>query len=342
MTTENSNTSNDNTNNTPKSTTPSLKSRFLYAVRSIITTLAFHPDGTVNRRLLNLADIHSPPSTTPINGVTTSDHTIDPSHNLWFRLFNPINSSLPLPLIIYFHGGGFVSFTPATTPFDTLCRKIAADLNAIVISVNYRHSPENRWPAQYEDGIDVLNFLDNGDFSVKFDLRRCFIAGDSAGGNIAHHVTVKACGAELKAIRIIGLVAVQPFFGGEERTDSELRLKDGPGLTLGKTDFYWKAFLPSGSDRDHPGSNVFGSRSEDMSGLDLFPPTLVVIGGSDLLQDWQKRYCHGLRRSGKAVELVEYPNAGHGFYSTSELPEYHMLIAKLKEFVQKQLQLDTP
>ena len=46
--------------------------------------------------------------------------------------------------------------------------------------------------AQYDDGIDVLKFVDDGDFSVKFDLRRCFIAGDSAGGNIAHHVTVKA------------------------------------------------------------------------------------------------------------------------------------------------------
>ncbi|XP_010668087.2 probable carboxylesterase 18 [Beta vulgaris subsp. vulgaris] len=319
----------------------SLKSKFLFTVRSIIFNLSCHPDGTVNRRLLNLADIHAPPSSTPINGVISSDHTLDPSRNLWFRLFLPANfpATTSLPLIIYFHGGGFVSFSPATVPFNTLCRKVAGDLAAAVISVNYRLSPEHRFPAPYDDGFDILKYLDDGCLLANVDLGRCFIAGDSAGGNVAHHLAVKASGTHFKAVRIRGLIAIQPFFGGEERMESELRLGNGPLLTLDKTDFYWKAFLPNGSNRDHPGSNVFGPGSESVSGLDLYPPTLLVVGGLDLLQDWQRRYGDGLRRSGKVVELVEYSNVGHGFYSTPELPEYDMLVAKVKEFVQNQLQL---
>jgi len=323
----------------------SLKSKLQWVAFSLISGMACRHDGTVNRRLLNIADVKSRPSATPIGGVKSFDHTVDASRELWFRLFVPVDaeSHSSLPVLIYFHGGGFVSFSPSTKPFDTLCRQLAAGIPAVVVSVNYRHSPEHRCPAQYDDGFDVVKFIDGNkdridSFPAKADLSRCFLAGDSAGGNLAHHVALRAAESEFKAVRIRGLVAIQPFFGGEERTDSELRLGRNTRLTLERTDFYWKAFLPEGSDRDDPASNVFGPKSKDLSGL-KFPPTLVVVGGKDLLQDWQRRYCDRLKRSGKEVELVEYPNVQHGFYSLPELPEYSMLVARIGEFLHKQLQL---
>uniref|UniRef100_A0A7C9CXL6 Carboxylesterase n=1 Tax=Opuntia streptacantha TaxID=393608 RepID=A0A7C9CXL6_OPUST len=323
----------------------SLKSKLQWTALLLINGIACRRDGTVNRRLISIADVKSRPSATPIGGVKSFDRKIDPSRKLWFRLFVPVDaeSQPSLPVLIYFHGGGFVCFSPRTTPFDTLCRRLAASIPAVVVSINYRHAPEHRCPSQYEDGFDVLEYIDRNKneidgFPANADLTRCFLAGDSAGGNLAHHVAVRWAESEFKAVRIRGLVAIQPFFGGEERTDSELRWGKNTRLPLKRTDFYWKAFLPVGSDRDDPASNVFGPKSKDLSGLN-FPPTLVVVGGKDLLQDWQRRYCEGLKRSGKEVELVEYPNVQHGFYSSPELPEFSMLVAHIREFLQKQQSL---
>ncbi|XP_074282515.1 putative carboxylesterase 18 [Silene latifolia] len=321
----------------------SLRSRLLSRAAPFITAKACRPNGTVYRHLLNLVDICTPPSITPIDGVKSSDHTIDASRKLWFRMFVPVNAnSSQLPVIIYFHGGGFVLYSASTVPFDFLCRQIARSSPAIVISVNYRLAPEHKCPAQYIDGFDLVNFIDSeirdkvSDFPANADVRRCFLAGDSSGGNLAHHVAVRCGGFEFKEVRIRGLVMIQPFFGGERRTASEIRLGVGPRLQ--KTDFFWKAFLPNGADRDHPASNVFGpgSSEEDIisfSGIE-YPATLVVIGGLDLLQDRQRSYVNGLKRSGKQVELVEYPDADHGFCCAAQCPEYDMLIGKVSEFVQ--------
>lgn len=287
------------------------------------------------RRLLLLLDLKSPPSSA--KGVTSFDVTVDPSRNLWFRLYIPSSYSSPastLPLLFYFHGGGFVAFAANSITYDNLCRRLARDLQAVVISVNYRLAPDHRYPCQYDEGLDVLKFIDARKCAVlpsSTDLNRCFIAGDSAGGNIAHHVTLRACDHVFEKVKIIGLVAIQPFFGGEERTESELRLTGAPILNTRRTDWMWRSFLPKGSGRDHEAAHVSG----DIRAV-KFPATVVFVGGFDPLQDWQRRYCEGLRKSGKEVELVEYPDAFHSFCFFPKFPHFGNAIAKLKEFIQKQ------
>ena len=118
------------------------------------------------------------------------------------------------------------------------------------------------------------------------NLSRVFLSGDSAGGNIAHHVALRAAGKDLSPISLKGAVLIQPFFGGEERTPAELRLKNVPIVSVKSLDWYWKAFLPPGANRDHPACNIFGPNSQDLSHI-LFPPVLVIIGGLDILQDWE-------------------------------------------------------
>lgn len=146
-----------------------------------------------------------------------------------------------------------------------------------------------------------------------------YFAGDSAGGNIAHHVTLMACQSSqpFNKLTLSGLVAIQPFFGGEERTEAELWLSKGPIITTKSTDKLWEMFLPEGADRNHPAVNIFGGGGDDGEVIERveFPKSLVIVGGFDPLQDWQKRYAQGLKKCGKQVEMVEYPNAFHGFYS---------------------------
>lgn len=172
------------------------------------------------------------------------------------------------------------------------------------------------------------------------DVSKCFLAGDSAGANVAHNVTLRACGSEFRALKIKGLISIQPFFGGEERTDSELKLPGSFIVSVERTDKMWKLFLPDGSNRDHVACNVSGPNAVDLSGLD-YPETLVFVAGFDPLKDWQKRYYEWLRKSGKEVTLVEYPNMIHAFYVFPELPEASQLILQVKDFISKQLVKDT-
>ncbi|KAI3900473.1 hypothetical protein MKW92_036251 [Papaver armeniacum] len=305
------------------------KTRIAFTVYSTIRGSAFRIDGTINRRLLNFINITAKVPSEPIDGLKISDVTIDPKRNLWFRLYTPTNiSTTPLPVFVYFHGGGFAYMSPDSKPFDTLCRRLSRENSAVVVSVNYRYSPEFKYPSQYEDGFDALKFIDKKQFK-------------GAGGNLSHHLAVRVAKTdddELKEVKVIGLIGIQPWFGGQGRTESEIKLKSGPALSLDRTDWLWKAFLPPGSDRDHFASNVFGPNcSEDISNLKKFPPTMVVVGKWDLLQDWQRRYYQGLKRFGKEAYIVEFPNAFHGFYSLTEFPETPLLFQEVKKFVQNQL-----
>lgn len=166
-------------------------------------------------------------------------------------------------------------------------------------------------------------------------MSRCFLAGDSAGGNIAHHVAKIASEKTtmLRKVRVVGLIAIQPFFGGEERTEAEIRLVNLPLVSVSRSDWAWKAFLPSGSNRDHEAANVSGPNSVDISGLENFPKTLVVVGGFDPLKDWQRRYYNWLKKSGKEAYLKEYPDSIHAFYIFPELPECSSLFAQVVEFI---------
>ncbi|XP_050216110.1 probable carboxylesterase 18 [Mercurialis annua] len=327
-----------------------------WKIKLHISTLAFgvditrRSDGTVNRFLMSLFDVKSPPSNKPISGVTATDITVDKARNLWFRLYTPISdgdtsSTNTMPVIFYFHGGGFAYLSADSKPLDEFCYGLARLLSAIVVSVNYRLAPENRYPAQPEDCFDTVKFIDETTSILGFpsyaNLKNCFLAGDSAGGNLVHHVMVKASQHKFRNVKLIGGILIQPYFGGEERTESEIRLSGKvPYVTMDRTDWMWKVYLPEGSDRDHPASNVFGPNSEYNSGQEIpirIPPSVIFVGGFDPLIDWQKRYYEGLKKLGKEVNLIEYPNAFHTFYVYPELPEFSLFINDVKDFMQKQI-----
>ncbi|CAI9754057.1 unnamed protein product [Fraxinus pennsylvanica] len=317
--------------------------RLKLCIGNFFTRICLRYDGTINRSLFDLLDRKVAAGSTVVVDnihVSSSDVTVDPSRNLWFRLFVP-RTTRKLPLVIYFHGGGFSFFGADSKPCDDLCRSLAAIFPAVIVSVNYRLAPEFRYPCQYEDGFDTLRFINAQNYNIlppNVELNKCFLAGDSAGGNIAHHVTFRAChnSQELDKLVIVGLVALQPFFGGEERTESELRLTKAPILNVEGTDRLWTMFLPQGANRNHQAVNVETNfETTDMKNT-KFPSSLVIVGGFDPLQDWQIRYAQGLKKSGKQVELIKYPNAFHSFYGFPELPEFDLFIKDVRNFIQKQ------
>ncbi|VAH27401.1 unnamed protein product [Triticum turgidum subsp. durum] len=307
-------------------------------------------DGTVNRFLFSLlVDRQAPanPARADAGGVRSVDVTVDASTGVRARVYFTAGAGAeadasPRPVIVYFHGGGFTVFSAATRPYDALCRTMCRETGAVVVSVTYRLAPEHRYPAAYDDGEAALRYLATtglpAEVPVRVDLSRCFLAGDSAGANIAHHVAQRWTAAPATtppAVHLAGLLLLSSYFGGEDRTESEQALEGvAPIVNLRRSDFWWKAYLPEGADRNHPAAHVTGEAGPEPELPDAFPRAMVVVGGLDPLQDWGRRYAGMLRRKGKEVRVVEFTEAVHAFYFFPALPETGKLVAEISAFVE--------
>ncbi|EAZ00665.1 hypothetical protein OsI_22686 [Oryza sativa Indica Group] len=318
-------------------------------------------DGAINRPLFSLYDRRAPADPRPdAAGVSSTDVTVDASRGLWARVFTPpapehehsssSSTTTPRPVIVYFHGGGFAMFSAASRPFDAHCRTLCAGVGAVVVSVDYRLAPEHRFPAAYDDGEAVLRYLATtglrDEHGVPMDLSACFLAGDSAGGNIAHHVAQRWTTTTTtpatppppsdNPVNLAGVILLEPYFGGEERTKAERALEGvAPVVNIRRSDRWWRAFLPEGADRNHPAAHVTGDAGPEPELQEAFPPAMVVVGGLDPLQDWDRRYAGMLRRKGKAVRVVEFPEAIHAFYFFPEFAgDIRKLVGEIRAFVE--------
>ena len=325
------------------------KTKLRLSYISLASYIVLRRNGTVNRRLLSLLEQTTKPNPNPVHGVRTTDFTVDQARGLWCRLFLPVVPAKPasLPLLVFFHGGGFATLSAATREYDAACRRFCTKLGVAVVSVNYRLSPEHRFPAQYDDGVDVLRFMESNqasdfpgkedplmrEFLVAVDLSTCFLAGDSAGANIVHNVARRWTAEDNHHVRLAGLISIQPFFGGETRVDSETRLHNAPIITVERADWLWKAFLPDGATRDHPAASPF-TAAEDLG--ERFPPVMVMVGELDPLQDWQRAYFQSLKKNGKEAEIIEYRGAFHSFYLFPELKSSLALTEDVGSFILRQ------
>lgn len=257
--------------------------------------------------------------------VLWKDLLFDPIHHLHLRLYKPAAiSSSKLPVFFYIHGGGFCIGSRTWPNCQNYCFRLAAELPALVISPDYRLAPENRLPAAIDDGFTALRWLqaqavsDHPDpwLADVADFSRVFISGDSAGGNIAHHLAagLGLGSPELAPVRVRGYVLLAPFFGGTMRTRSEAEGSKEAFLNLELIDRFWRLSIPIGSSTDHPLVNVFGPRSRNLEALEM-DPIMVVVGGADLLKDRAVEYEEKLKKQGKKIELVEFEGKQHGFFT---------------------------
>ncbi|XP_062212642.1 carboxylesterase 15-like [Phragmites australis] len=280
-------------------------------------------DGTVVR--FDEYNTLPPPSVPPAMPVRWKDVVYDAAHGLKLRVYKPPAACGKLPVLVYFHGGGYVLGTFELPNFHACCLRLAGELPAVVLSADYRLAPEHRLPAALDDAAAVMSWVrgqavavggDDADpwLAESADFGRVFVSGDSAGGNIVHHVAVRLGSGQLPLdpARVAGHVMLCPMFGGVQRTASEAEFPPGPFLTLPGYDQTWRLALPQGATRDHPFANPFGPESPALGAVAL-PPTLVVVAEHDLLRDRTVDYVARLEAMGKPVELVEFEGQHHGF-----------------------------
>lgn len=290
-------------------------------------------------------------------GVTSRDMVIDKFTNIWARFYVPVAVGHgKLPLLVYFHGGGFCVGSAAWSCYHEFLASLSAKAGCLIMSVNYRLAPENPLPAAYEDGLTALIWLkqqslrggasDHQWWSRLCNFSKIFLAGDSAGANIAHNVATRLGSnnaidaSSLKPLTLKGTILIQPFFGGEARTHSENYMVQPPrsALSLAASDAYWRLALPAGANRDHPWCNPLSTGSKELEDVKL-SPAMVCISEMDILKDRNMEFCTALARAGKRSEYVVYKGVGHGFQvlSRAQLSQTRTLemVAHIKAFISR-------
>jgi acetyl esterase/lipase len=275
-------------------------------------------DGTVVRSEAPIgpAEVPTDPS------VEWKDAVYDAARGLRLRVIKPAaaGGARRLPVVVYFHGGGYCIGSFAWPTVHAATTRLAAGLDAFVVSADYSLAPEHRLPAAIDDAAAVLLWLRDQAaadpwLAAHADFGRVFVTGESAGGNLVHHMSVRFSGAAaaLLPVRLRGFVPLTPFFTGVEPTPSELSCPEDAFFSREAAARYIRLCLPAGATADHPYLNPL---SPDAPRLDLADvgPTLVVVAGDDLLRDRNVEYVRRMEAMGKPVELVEFPGQGHGFF----------------------------
>jgi len=239
-----------------------------------------------------------------------SDRTIPgPGGEIPVRVYRPGRDGTR-PVLVYFHGGGWVLGSLQT--HDGVCRALANAADCVVVSVDYRLAPEHGYPAAPEDCWAATRWVAANAASLGADGARLAIGGDSAGGNLTAVVALMARDRGGPPIRFQLLVYPVTDFGFD--TASYRDNAEGYLLTTEGMRWFWGHYLA----KPASGSEAFASplRAESLKRL---PPALVITAEFDPLRDEGEAYAGRLREAGVPTTLSRYHGQIHGFFSMGDL-----------------------
>jgi acetyl esterase len=234
------------------------------------------------------------------------DRTLpSPAGDIPVRVYTPAGKG-PLPVLVYFHGGGWVIGNVET--YDVLCRALTNAAGCIVVSVDYRLAPEHPFPAAVDDAYHAALWAAENAASLGGDPSRIAIGGDSAGGNLTAVVAQVARDRGKPALKF--QLLIYPVTDAACDTPSYSENADGYLLTRDAMRWFWNHYARSAADRSNPYASPL--RASNLTGL---PAALVITAEFDPLRDEGERYAERLREAGIPVQLTRYEGMIHGFFA---------------------------
>ena len=229
-----------------------------------------------------------------------------PHGDIGVRIYRPrAGAGASLPCLVYFHGGGWVLGTLDST--DAICRTVANRADCVVVSVDYRLAPEFKFPVPLDDCYAATEWVVANAASIGGDGARVAVGGDSAGGNLAAAVCLRARDTNGPALR--HQLLVYPVTDHDFTTASYKANGDGYLLTTSMMTWFWDHYLAKKADAKNPLASPL--RAKDLSGL---PPALVITAEFDPLCSEGEAYAAALTAAGVAVTATRYPGMIHAFW----------------------------
>ncbi len=243
----------------------------------------------------------------PEMAETTERWVAARGRRIYCRVHRP-RTDRPLPVVVYFHGGGWVWGSVDT--HDSAARSLAAAGEVAVVSVDYALSPEAKFPQALEECAAVMRHVAREGTTWGLDPTCILLGGDSAGGNLALATALLL--RDSGGPKISGIVTAYPVCDSRFDTPSYQEFATGHVLTREKMAFYWSVYLPHDADRSHP---LAAPLRADLTGL---PPVLIQLAELDVLRSEGEALAARLREAAVPVELEIYQGVLHGFLRATD------------------------
>lgn len=228
------------------------------------------------------------------------------------RFVRPENYNESLPVILYLHGGGWVMGDEKT--HDFIIKKLAVCTNSVVAFVNYSRSPEAIYPKALNQAYGVLKYLYQNPEEFNIDSDRIVVAGDSAGGNLATAVALRAL--REGGPKILFQALLYPVTDANMDSESYKLFKDGPYLTKKAMEYFWDAYLPNKNYKDDMYVSPLRACIEDLVSM---PPALIITAENDVLRDEGEAYARKLDAASVHVSCVRINMTIHDFMILNSL-----------------------
>ena len=254
-------------------------------------------------------------STAPDPAVKSTDRSIQTSSgSLPVRIYTPVAGTAPFPVIVYYHGGGWVIADKQV--YDGGARGISKAAGAIVISVDYRQGPENKFPAAHDDAYAAYKWALANAGSLKGNAKRIALAGESAGGGLAVATAIMA--RDKKVQMPVGIVSVYPIAGTDTTTPSYVENANAKPLNRAMMSWFFDNYLNGPADRNNPRVNLLAA---DLSGL---PSVTIINAQIDPLRSDGEMLAEKLRAAGVATEQRTYNGVAHEFFGMATVVDKAM------------------
>jgi len=235
-----------------------------------------------------------------------------PGGEIPIRVFTPTGGGEPHPILLYFHGGGWV--LGGLDTHDDVCRTLANRSGVLVVLVDYRRAPEHRFPLPLEDCCAAGRWCAAQGAEIGGDGARLAVAGDSAGGNLAAAVALRFRDQGGPELALQSLIYPVTNWGFD--TASYHQYAGGFGLTRDMMRFFWKSYLANPPDGGSPYASPL--QAEGLAGL---PPALILTAQYDVLRDEGEAYAARLAQAGVPVHCTRYLEMNHGFIQLAAMCE---------------------
>ncbi len=249
---------------------------------------------------------------------------VGPKGKVPIRIVRPKGIMEKLPVVIYFHGGGWVLGNQET--HDRLIREIANGANAAVVFVNITPSPEAKFPIALEEAYAATKYIAENGNNITLDPSRIAVAGDSVGGNMATVVTMMA--KERMGPDITFQLLFYPVTDSSFYTSSYKQFATDYYLTREAMKWFWDNYLPDKQKRKDSKVSPLRATLEELNGL---PEAMIINGEFDVLRDEGEAYAHKLNDAGVKVTAVRYLGTIHDFVMLNPLSEVSSTRTAIKQ-----------
>ncbi len=243
--------------------------------------------------------------TMPAPKVDTTGTDIDVTGGkIHLRMYTPKTGNGPFPVIVYYHGGGFV--IADLDVYNASAQGLAEQTGAIVVSVAYRQAPEHKFPTAHNDAFAAYEWVVKNAASIKGDPKKIAVAGESAGGNLAANVSIMA--RDKKIMLPLHQILVYPIAQSDMNTVSYVKYANAKPLNKAMMAWFTKNYVNTVSEAKDPRISLVNA---DLKGL---PPTTIITAEIDPLNQDGKMLAEKLSAAGVKVDSKDYSGVTHEFF----------------------------